>query len=348
MGVTDHKCIECKAVLKFNPAKQKWVCEYCGTQYSLEDLERDKEQNKSKKNEKKFARITLNKNYKEYHCPDCGAQIVMDENTSVTACVYCGNTAIISDRLTGEFAPKHVIPFKKTKEQAVEAFSNYKKGKWFMPSEFVKKENIQKTSGVYIPFYLYDMDVFEQINVNAIKETKWSDSYFYYTRKDYYKVYRAGDMSFCKIPTDASKKFRDDIMDSIEPFDYNGLVEFNSSYMSGFLAEKYDIGMDELESRAKKRAIETAKDILYKDIIGYDEKNIRSSVDEVDIKETSYVLLPIWMLNVKYNGKIYTLAMNGQTGKFIGNVPISWKKVAKVWSIIFVIVTTILLLINLL
>ena len=343
MGVSDHKCKACKAVLKFNPTKQKWVCEYCGTQYSLEDLE----QNKKEKNVSNSAKSVVNGNYKEYHCPDCGAEIVMDENTSATACVYCGNTAIISDRLNGEFAPKNIIPFKKTREQAIEAFSNYKKGKWFMPSEFVRKENIEKTSGVYIPFYLYDMDVFEQINVNAIKETRWSDSDFYYTKKDYYKVYRAGNMSFNKIPTDASKKFHDDIMDSIEPFDYNGLVEFNSSYMSGFLAEKYDIEMNDLENRAKKRAIETAKDTLYKDIIGYDEKIIRSAVDEVDIKETSYVLLPVWMLNVKYNGKIYTLAMNGQTGKFIGNVPISWKKVAKVWTITFVIITAIMLLINL-
>lgn len=344
MGVSDHKCIACKAVLKFNPEKQKWICEYCGKQYSLEDLE----QNKSKNNIKNSTKSIVNKDYKEYHCPDCGAEIVMDENTSVTACVYCGNTAIISDRLNGEFAPKQVIPFKKTREQAIEAFSNYKKGKWFMPSEFVQKENIEKTSGIYIPFYLYDMDVYEQINVNATKETRWSDSDFYYTKKDYYKVYRAGDMSFSRIPTDASKKFCDDIMDSIEPFDYKGLVEFNSSYMSGFLAEKYDIGMDELENRAKKRAIETAKDILYEDIVGYDEKNIRSTVDQANIKEKSYVLLPVWMLNVKYNGKIYTLAMNGQTGKFIGNVPISWKKVARVWLIIFGILTTILLLINLL
>ncbi|MCI6866591.1 MAG: hypothetical protein MR871_01330, partial [Lachnospiraceae bacterium] len=35
----------------------------------------------------------------------------------------------------------------------------------------------------------------------------------------------------------------------------------------------------------------------------------------------TYALLPVWVLNTMYKGKLYTFAMNGQTGKFVGNLP---------------------------
>lgn len=347
MIVTDHKCIACNAMLKFNPKTQKWKCEYCGSEYTLEDLKiEEKEQINKTKNTQ--AKKSSNTSYNGYHCPDCGAEIVMDENTSVTECVYCGNTAIINERLEGKFAPKKIIPFKKDKEDAIKAFTTYKKWKWFMPKEFIQKKNIEKITGIYIPFYLYDIDVAARINVEATRLKMWNDKDYKYTRTDYYDVLREGRISCKMVPADASKKFPDDIMDSIEPYNYNELVDFDSSYISGFLSEKYDLSIDELSNRAEKRAEQTAIETLLSDINGYNTKIIKNSVKKSQRKNTSkYVLLPVWMLNVKYNNKIYTFAMNGQTGKFIGNVPISWKRVIKYWIGIFAGVSIITLLINL-
>ena len=150
-------------------------------------------------------------------------------------------------------------------------------------------------------------------------------------------------MAFEKIPTDASQKFSDDIMDSIEPFNYNDLTAFNSSYMSGFLAEKYDLDANDLLARAEGRAKQTTRDILYNDIRGYNSKKVNEFTGDVSINGVpEYVMLPVWMMNVKYEGKIYTMAMNGQTGKFIGNVPISKRKVAIAWFSITAIVALII------
>jgi len=344
MGVSDHKCLACRAKLKFDPKSQKWRCEYCDTEYSLEDLENEE----GNKINTTTSRATNVNGYMEYHCPDCGAEIVMDENTAATECVYCGNTAIITERFEGDFQPKRVIPFKKTKEEAIEAFSNYKKGKIFMPKEFLNKNNIEKITGVYIPFFLYDMIVDGKLDVEGIKEKRWSEGDYRYVKKDYYNVLREGNMTFEKIPTDASKKFSDDIMDSIEPFNYDDLISFNSSYMSGFLAEKYDLNSDDLLSRAEGRAKQTTRDLLYNDISGYNSKKIQDFIGNASIQGTpEYVMLPVWMMNIKYEDKIYTMAMNGQTGKFIGNVPISKGKVAATWLGITSLVTIIVLIIGL-
>ena len=343
MSIVDHKCPACNAELKFNPTSQSWVCGYCGSEYNLEELKADETKNQDV-NRKKSANIS----YRGYNCPDCGAEIIMDENTSVTECVYCGNTAIITERLQGEFSPKQVIPFKKTKEDAINAFLGYKKGKWFMPKEFLDKRNIEKIAGIYIPFYLYDMYVDAKIDVEATKTKTWTMGNYRYKQTDYYNVLRAGNMSFDKIPTDASKKFPDDIMDSIEPYNYDDLVEFDASYMSGFLSEKFDLSMEELQERAEKRAKQSAEQELLNDVVGYNSKFIKNSIANAKQEDSKYVLLPVWMLNIKYEGKPYTLAMNGQTGKFIGNVPVSKKKVAKFWLAFFAGTAAISIILNLL
>ena len=181
------------------------------------------------------------------------------------------------------------------------------------------------------------------LDVDAIKEHRWSEGDFKYIKKDYYNVIREGTTVFEKIPTDASKKFSDDIMDSIEPFNYDDLTAFDSSYMSGFLAEKYDLDADDLLSRAEGRAKQTTQDILYNDITGFNSKKINEFTGNVNINGVpEYVMLPVWMMNVKYNDKIYTMAMNGQTGKFIGNVPIAKGKVATMWIALSAIIATII------
>ena len=45
-----------------------------------------------------------------------------------------------------------------------------------------------------------------------------------------------------------------------------------------------------------------------------------------------YALYPVWLLNTSYKGEKYTFAMNGQTGKFIGNLPVDNGKLAALFA----------------
>ena len=314
MEVLDHKCPACTAKLPFNPVTQKWDCEYCGLSYNLEELEKfEKKQNKNKKS---------NVDADVYECPDCGAKVIADENTTATFCVYCGNTNIIKNRLTDEFKPLKIIPFKNTKEEAISAFKRFKTGKIFTPKDFSKETNIEKLTGVYIPFWIYDCNVDGNIDVSATKVTRWRSGDYKYTKTDSYAVKRAGNMSFDNVPVDGSTKFDNDTMDSIEPFNYQELKDFNMSYLSGFLSEKYDVNKEEAYKRAYERIEKSTIDELKSTINFYDSVNIVNSNINVDVKEAEYILLPVWMLNVKYKDKMHMFAMNGQTGKMVGNIPI--------------------------
>lgn len=338
----DHKCPSCNAVLKFNPHGQNWKCEYCRNEFNLQEIE-ESEKKRGKVLESEPAKSSNDMDL--YTCSSCGAQIIADPNVSTTSCIYCKNTAILKDKLQGEFNPNYLIPFEHTKEDAINAFKKLGKGRILMPKEFNDKKNIEEMSGVYIPFWIYDYDATGTVEADCTKVTSWRSGNYRYTKTDKFLVTRGGNMSFERIPVDGSKRFENDIMNSIEPFDYKDLKEFNYSYLSGFLAEKYDVtkeeAMEDAVSRAKKSFIEEMK----KDILGYTTVvPIKNSIN-LNNSNTYYVLLPVWMLNIKYKNKIYTFAMNGQTGKLVGNIPIDKKKAILLWMGIFALVFGIMFII---
>ena len=331
----DHKCPKCNAVLKFNPHGQNWKCEYCRAEY---------EEKNNKVLEEESSKENAN-GMDIYICNNCGAQIVADENTSTTSCVYCKNTAILKNKLQDEFNPDYLIPFRYTKEDAIGSFKKLGKGKILMPRAFNDPKNINEMSGIYIPFWLYDYDADGVIEANCNRITTWTRGDYMYTKTDTYLAIRGGKMSFDKVPVDGSKRFENDIMNSIEPFDYKDLKDFNYSYLSGFLSEKYDVTKEEAENDAIKRVKSSFTNEMKNDIRGYNTVLVKSENINLNNKKNSYVLLPVWMLNIKYKEKIYTFAMNGQTGKLIGNIPIDKKKAVIVWSLVFIVISLVIFLV---
>ena len=311
--VLDNKCPGCGAPIHFKPELGKFKCDYCDGEYTAEQL---KDMEKINKEEVDTT------NYVNYNCPDCGAEIITDENTAATFCVYCGNTSIIKNRLSGEFAPSKIIPFKMEKQKAIEAFKKLRKGRPLTPKTFTSEKNIEKIQGVYIPFWLYEVDVEGTIEASATRVKSWSHGNTHYTQTDYYDVIRSGNMSYHRVPVDGSTRFANDMMNTIEPFDYNELIDYNHAYLSGFLAEKYDVNKEEAFDDAKTRTLNSTKQEMLNSMHGYSTKSIKKNDLEPKELNVEYALLPVWMVNVKYKDKYYLFAMNGESGKFIGNIPI--------------------------
>ena len=344
MKTVDHKCPNCNASINYNPKDKNWVCEYCGGKFTLEEL-KNNEENFNKTNVNNSKELKKDKKENEdiqemdvYHCEDCGAEIIADKNTSATFCVYCKNTAILKSRLSDKFSPSKIIPFSKTKDDAIEAFKNVGKGKFLMPKEFSNPQNIKELSGIYIPFWLYSCKMKGNVRGKGTKVITWSTYDYIYTKTDTYSVSRGGEYVFDNIPVDGSARFNDAIMNSIEPFNYDELVDFSYSYLSGFLSEKYDVEQNE----AKKITIERAKNSTIDDLTSKARSHYNTFIannkdTEILEENIEYVLLPVWMVNIKYNEKMYTFAMNGETGKMIGDIPYSKKKLLIFLLILFLV-----------
>ncbi len=338
----DNKCPACGAPILYKPNLKKWKCDYCKSEFTLEEMKKYNNASNEKNNIKEEIKTKIQKekdntNYYEYNCKDCGAKIIADENTAATFCVYCGNTAILKEKLSGKFAPDMIIPFKNEKEKAIEAFKSLNKGRPLMPNFFNDEKNIEKIKGVYIPFWLYDVKVNGELDATSTTSTTWTVGDTVYTKTDTYRLEREGEMSFNKIPVDGSTRFDNDIMNTIEPFNYSELEEYNHAYLSGFLAEKYDVDEETSFKDAEERSLNSARDTI-KDDMGMGIKTIVNDTLASTKLLTKYVLLPVWMINVKYKDKFYTFAMNGQTGEFVGNIPVDKKK-AFIYGILTFVIT---------
>lgn len=316
-NVVSEKCPSCNAPLKYDSISDQFKCEYCGNIYNLEQLE----EYKSKKDE-----IKKMSDMNGYRCSSCGAEIITGDNVASTSCIYCKNTALISERLTGLYEPSKIITFKFTKDDAIKAFKKKCHGRPLLPKQFSDIKNIEEIEGLYVPFWLYDCSNDANLNATCTKVTSWSDSRYHYTKTDTYNVNRKGTLNFIKVPTDGSSRFDDTVMNAIEPFNYDEFKNFNMSYLSGYISEKYDVDKDKAYKVASDRISNDSKKFLLDSINGYTSKNVTSNNNNILLSKTDYVLLPVWVLNLKFKDKIYHFAYNGQTGKMVGEIPADKKK----------------------
>lgn len=272
-----------------------------------------------------------------YNCTSCGAELICDETTAATQCPYCGNNTIIPGQFAGTLRPDWVIPFKSEKKDAVNALKSYYQGKFLLPGSFSNNNHLEEVKGVYVPFWLYSGHVDATGQYEAKQNEVFRQGEYEITRSKHFEVDRAGTISFSRIPVDASTKMPDDLMDSIEPFDYRTITEFSLSYMPGFLANKYDISKDQCMKRADERARNTAEAELRATVTGYSTVATRAHDEQIHNEKTEYAVLPVWLLSTNWEGKNFLFAMNGQTGKMIGNLPISKMKQTITLALVFIL-----------
>ena len=331
--INEYKCPSCGGAIEFDSHSQKMKCPYCDTEFDLETLKKYDEQ-LSKEAEQKDDisdwQTDPGKQWQEgetdgmnvYTCKSCGGEIVSDENTGATSCPYCGNPVILTERFRGALRPDMVIPFKLDKKAAKEAYYKHIKGRPLLPKVFRRENHIDEIKGIYVPFWLFDADVAADARYKATKVRTWSDSDYDYTETSYYSVDRSGNMSFVSVPVDGSSRMPDDLMESIEPYKVADAVEFQTAYLSGYLADKYDVDAQQSTDRARERMKESAQDILRDTVKGYASVIPENTNVRISGGDAKYALYPVWILNTTWRGKKYIFAMNGQTGRMTGDLPV--------------------------
>ncbi len=325
----EYKCPACSGKLEFDSSVQKMKCPYCDSEFDVASLMAHDEQLNTPDVDNMNWEVEAGGEWSDgetdgmkiYKCQSCGGEIVADSTTSATHCPYCDNPIVVSGNFSGDLKPDYVIPFKLNKEAAKQSLFKHLEGKKLLPKVFRNENHIDEIKGVYVPVWLFDADVNADIRYKGERTRTWSDSTYRYTERSYYAVTRAGKTAFEFVPVDGSSKMDDELMQSIEPFDFKDAVPFQTAYLSGYLADKYDVTAEDSVETANTRIKNTTEDQFRQSVQGY-QSVIRES-GRIDLKngKAKYVLYPVWLLNTSWNGKKYTFAMNGQTGKFVGDLP---------------------------
>ena len=348
-ALLEYKCPCCGGAISFDSASQNLKCPYCDTEFEIETLEAynadiDSESYDSidwNNNEQSQLSADESDGLVSYVCTSFGGEIVCDYTTAASRCPYCDNPVIMHGNLTDTLRPDIVIPFKLDKKAAKEKLAAFYKGKKLLPKTFADENHIDEIRGIYVPFWLFSCTADARIRYRATRTRFWSDSRYNYTETSYYSVIREGSLDFKNVPVDGSTKMPDEIMESIEPFDLTAAVDFETAYLAGYLADKYDVPSDKCISRANFRIKNSTEAAFAETVRGY--SSVRAESNQITSRsgEIKYGLLPVWLLNTTWNGQKYTFAMNGQTGKFIGDLPVDmgafWKWFAIIFGITFAI-----------
>ena len=325
--VISYKCPNCGAPLTFNIPSQKWECHFCASTFDKSESNQFEQQGGGGSNfwnPEAFA----DEDAAVYECPSCGGQVITDKNTSSTFCAYCHNPTVLASRLKGEYRPARLIPFQFTREQAVEAVKKLCKGRPLLPKEFRKCAENGEITGLYVPFWLFSADVDATMTATGRRIHTWSDGNYRYTKTDVYHVQREGTVPFRLVPVDGSSRMDDRLMDGLEPFSYDQLMQFSMEYLSGFYAENFDVDSQSSFRRFSSRATGGAEQALRDTVRGYTSVDSVKTATKFNGNDCLYVMLPVWTLMISYKGKTYLYAMNGQTGKAVGKLPVSLGRVA--------------------
>jgi DNA-directed RNA polymerase subunit RPC12/RpoP len=338
--VLQHKCPDCGSDMIFDTTSGMLACPSCGhkdniehypnTEYSS-DTNNDIDKNFG--NFKDFQASTNSNTYSEneaaqYKCNNCGAVLITDTDTSATTCSFCGSPVVLGDRLSGDLAPDKVIPFTISKDQAQVAFKKWCRKGLLTPKGFMTADRIKNITGMYIPFWLFNLNGRGEASATCTQVRTYERGEYIYTETKYYDVYRKVDLNYANIPVDASEKMSDKLMDKLEPFHYSDLKNFNTPYLAGYIAEKYNFTDKDLLPRVKARAEQYVDSYIRSTINGYSTTTFTEKHVDIKSRNADYSLLPIWMICYDYKQTEHIFAMNGQTGKIVGTPPLSKRKMA--------------------
>lgn len=353
MATMDYKCPNCGGPLQFNPDKQMFSCEYCFSDFSPQQVQAmyaQQEQSETnderevKAQQQRAANGEAEEDLVGYTCPGCGAEVVTTASTAATNCFYCQSPIVLGSRLSGDFKPDRVVPFALSKDKAVDAFLKMCGKKKFLPTGFTSKKQVEKMQGVYFPYWYVDENLRGSLTARGKKERSWTQGNRRYTETTTFRLFRSGDMQIKNVFERALKSNSREMLQSVHPFDLGKAQPFAMSYLSGFSAEKRDIEKQEVAAAIQKRIDGYAEQLLKDTMTGYQGVITENFNDQVFNQSWNYTLLPVWILTYKYKGEILPYAINGQTGKIYGSLPVAMGKLALWAGVIAAIVFLVCLL----
>lgn len=309
-----YQCSNCNGGLKFDIASQTLACEYCNSQYNPYEID-----GLTPASEDNSMDVTM------FTCSHCGGELYATDTSVTSFCSFCGSTAVLESRIVRELRPDYIIPFQKTKEDCKKEYVKMMRMAIFAPKELKDKKHIDGFRGIYMPYWMYDVDHTMRVNVDGTKDRRRGD----YIITSHYQL--SGDLRthYNGISYDGSSSFADNISEKIAPFDVHQLKKFTPGFMSGFYADTADVEHrvyeDDVINEANKR---TGKFLRKQQGFNKYEITDSSMVQALgrNIAGTHRAMFPVWFMSYRNNDRVAYATVNGQTGKVVADLPVDIKK----------------------
>lgn len=330
-------CARCSHEMFFDKSTEELICDNCSFSISINDYDQVSYLTPFNTTNTDFhvsTGVYDDTLVQEYQCENCHSTFVIDKHNISAVCSFCCSSISPTKQSTQNIAPLKVILFQISISTAQKLFEKWCGKKMFTPSSFKSSQIIDTIRGVYVPFWFFDLESQGELFATSSSVYVRRFSSHEYTTTTFYKTYCQGQSEYLKIPADASRNLNDEMMDKLEPFDYTELTNFDTTHLFGYNAEQYSYTAQDVFPRIKERASEYLFDYLRSRMWGYTSVYVDKFNVDVIQKSVTSVLLPVYLLDYSFKGETYRFAINGQTGKIVGDPPISSMKVF-LWFIIF-------------
>ncbi len=311
-------CPGCGQGMRFDPKIQMMYCDYCETKLEPDLVKVGT--TASGNNEPLIIESKL------FACPQCGGEILSDQDTAVTFCSFCGMSVELQGRTVQMLAPSRIIPFKCVKDTCAKSYAKFIKKAIFAPSYLRDEAQLQKLRGIYMPYWTYAFEINDIVTYEGTTSHRSGD----YIITDHYLLTATPTGSYDGISYDASSSFSDEISQAIGPFNIRDSKPFSVAYIAGFYADTADVDAFIYEDDARSVI---AKDIDSKirKIPAFTRYSISSGTGQIGsklgVKAEEMAYFPVYFLaNRHKNGLVSYAVINGQTGKVAADVPIDYKK----------------------
>jgi len=340
-------CTNCGAELLYAPGTTELKCGYCGHTETITSSEEGFEELALKKYLSEMGTQSHSEEITMIKCKNCGANQHVEENYKSLSCIYCATPLIIEDMYKEEWIiPGAVLPFQIDQKKAHHIFKKWVKGLWFAPNK-LKKATLdpQNTKGLYAPYWTFDAQLHaaytgERGEYYYVTKTTGSGENRRTVQEQRTRWYPASGNVQGFIDdtlTQASKQKTGKIPKEIANWNLKLLQPFDSSFLAGFVTEKYTIPLKSGHEQAEKTARNIADSWARRDI-GGDVQRISTLHVTLSEETFKHILLPVYISAYTFKSKRYNFFVNGQSGKLSGQRPYSaWKIFFTIFSILLVI-----------
>ncbi len=349
IALSRFACPSCGGEAVWNPAKQKLVCPFCGTESparldpgggvvehdlvsALRGIGDDARGWQAQKRQVK--------------CQSCNAISVLDPKRQAQNCEFCGSAQLVPYTETKPaFRPESVLPFKLAESAARDAIRAWYGRLWLAPSALKKKAMTDTVRGVYLPYWTFDARV----------DAAWTAEagHYYYTTETYEEGGRTQTRQVQHVrwePTAgrlqhffdddlvcASVGVHPELLRGIEPFPTVELKPYDAGYVAGWVVERYQIDLVAAAQRARDAMDAKVQALCAQQVPGDTFRNLSVRTDYSG-QTFKHILAPVWLLSYTYGARAFQCAMNGVTGSIRGEYPKSPWKIALLVLVIFIVV----------
>lgn len=341
MGTRQFPCSSCGAKVEFAPGTNALVCPYCGNETQIPSTSDGiVEQGFLEAISDTLGDDAATEDVTSVRCDSCAALVEPSPSHEAFPCPYCGSSIVARELSQRLIKPQAVLPFAIDRPSATKLFRTWIDKLWFAPNALKKMARLDgRLQGVYTPYWTYDSGTVthytgqrgEEYTVTRTRtvnrDGKAVQERYTEVRVRWYPAAGSVARTFDDVLVVASTSLPRELAEEVEPWDLDKLVDYADEYLSGFIAERYQVDVRAGWERAQERMAPVIESDVRRDIGGDRQQihSMRTAHSDVTFK---HILLPVWICSYRYKARIYRFLVNARTGEVQGQRPWSWVKIA--------------------